>query len=96
MLLLDLKGRLHSLDARLATQSKELDHMRERLRQAEADRNEAVLRTRWLEEQREEVEGRQWTTPHVSRRSIDEVSVVKCMWHLCGAPNGVPVNTCVA
>ena len=50
--------------------------MRERLRQAEADRNEAILRTRWLEEQRQESEGHQWTTPHVSRRSIDEVSVV--------------------
>eukprot|EP00731_Ephydatia_muelleri_P032049 Em0023g556a len=68
----DLKGRLHSLDARLVMQSKELDHMRERLRQAEADRNEAILRTRWLEEQRQESEGHQWTTPHVSRRSIDE------------------------
>ena len=50
--------------------------MRERLRQAEADRNEAILRTRWLEEQQQESEGHQWTTPHVSRRSIDEVSVV--------------------
>ena len=69
----DLKGRLHSLDGRLVMQSKELDQMRERLRQAEADRNEAVLRTRWLEEQRQESERHQWATPHVSRRSSDEV-----------------------
>ena len=75
----DLKGRLHSLDARLAVQSTELDQMRERLRQAEADRNEAILRTRWLEEQQQESERHHWMTPRVSRRNTNEVMMCRCM-----------------